>query len=298
MFAWKVAPEKKAEGAPQDSAGTAAAQPQSTSLVVHDSTDPAGADQRTRTWRTSSEGAQARRRFLTVALVGMVMAYLGVFLAFAPLLTGASYFGLDPQLSTLLGVTSVLTGTGTLLTAATSMNTARAAFYADAEARAQGAADKAIEEVTDPDDLLGLMRANKKQMEAYDALARSQASTAYVASMIAGAIGLLAIVAGVLVVVFTGDASTKYAAAFLTAAGTATSGYVAKTFIRVQDGTMDQMRFYFQQPLVQSYLLSAERLVSHLPEDRKGEQYERVIGALIAQAHRNDHEATVTSPSR
>lgn len=231
-------------------------------------------------------------------LTGVLLFYLGIVSFLLSAVDDASFLKIvDSPTSIMLGMVSTVTGFALSIFAIARLSNARARFFEDAEAKAQGAAERAIEEVTDPGDLLGLMRANKKQMEAYDTLARSQASSAHFASMIAGAFGLVAIVAGVLVIVFTGDASTKYAAAFLTAAATATSGYVAKTFIRVQDGTMKQMRFYFQQPLVQSYLLSAERLASQLPEDRKAQQFERVIGALIAQADRNEREATVTTPS-
>lgn len=254
-------------------------------------------DEVVRTWRASADGIRARGQFVLLALPGVVLGYLGLFFVLVPTVDKEGMF-IPPNVSATIGAISATIAFGLVTVAFVRMNNARASFHEDAEARAQGAADKAIDEVTGPDDLLGLMRANKKQMEAYDTLARSQASSAHFASMIAGALGLMTIIAGVLVIVFTADTSTKYAAALVTAAGTATSGYVAKTFIRVQDGTMQQMRFYFQQPLVQSYLLSAERLVSQLPEDRKAEQFERVIGALIAQADRDEREGTVTTPPR
>ena len=46
-------------------------------------------------------------------------------------------------------------------------------------------------------------------------------------------------------------------------------GYISRTFITVQQGAMLQMNYYFQEPVVESYLLTAERLAGKLdPPER------------------------------
>ncbi|MFC8935669.1 hypothetical protein ACFT1A_26610 [Rhodococcus sp. NPDC057135] len=246
-----------------------------------------------KSWLISRQGVKARQEFITLGMISIILLYAGVgFIALTVSTYNSNsaisyYLGISEPFGLTIGVLVFLVGFFIMFWAVARRNNARAGFYEEAESRALGAADRAVDDIKGPDDLIGLMRANRKQMEAYDALARSQAASAHFASMVAGGIGLLTITSGILVIVFAGDSSTKYAAALIAAAGAATSGYVAKTFIYVQDGTMQQMRFYFQQPLVQSYLLSAERLIAQLPEKQRGKQLEHVISAMVAQAHGN-----------
>lgn len=142
----------------------------------------------------------------------------------------------------------------------------------------------AASEVKDEGDLKGLRIANTAQMEAYDELVRSQGAAAFRASVAAMGIALLVVLGGFAFALWTGDPATKYAAAIITASATATGGFIARTFINVQQSTQEQMRYYFKQPLVQSYLLTAERLATQLPKDDQSEQYKSLITAAIAQA--------------
>jgi hypothetical protein len=96
-------------------------------------------------------------------------------------------------------------------------------------------------------------------------------------------VGLLILSAGVAIAIFAHSNATKYAAAIITACGAAVGGYVTRTFISVHLHASDQMNFYFRQPLVQSYLLSAERLVQGLPEQVKTEQISRILASAMAQ---------------
>jgi hypothetical protein len=132
-------------------------------------------------------------------------------------------------------------------------------------------------------DLLGLMNANRKQMDAYDSLARSQAAFSYHTSQIAMGIGLALVVSGVIIVILSDNNSTKYAAAIITAAGGATGAYLSRTFLAVQRAAAVQMNFYFEQPLIQSYILAAERLLEKVSEDRKSQALETIIAATLSR---------------
>lgn len=148
---------------------------------------------------------------------------------------------------------------------------------------ARMAAQKAEDEIAGIEDLMGMIRANRKQMAAYDILARRHGSTSHRASLTAMGIGLIMVGAGLAVAWYAEDSATKYSAAIIAATATAAGGFIAQTFIRVQQRAQDQMQFYFRQPLDTSYLLTAERLASQLPEPAKGEQYARIITAALAQ---------------
>lgn len=152
------------------------------------------------------------------------------------------------------------------------------------EAEARGELDKAFDSLSGTDDLLGLMRTNRKQMDAYDAQARRQGMSSHRASLAAMVVGLAFVGIGLTVALLADEPSTKYAAAIIVAVGTATGGYIAQTFIRVNTTAQDHVRFYFQQPLVQSYLLTAERIVAQMPEAARAKQYERLVETALEQA--------------
>ncbi|WP_067671742.1 TRADD-N-associated membrane domain-containing protein [Nocardia miyunensis] len=150
--------------------------------------------------------------------------------------------------------------------------------------QARAELESAIKDIHGPNDLLGLIQANRKQMDAYDAQARTQGSTSHWISIAAMIIGLGIVAAGFWIAVAADQAATKYSAAIVAAVGTATGGYIAQTFIRLNSSTQDQVRYYFEQPLVQSYLLTAERFVTQMPESERPKQYQALVEAALKQA--------------
>ncbi|MFE7718169.1 hypothetical protein ACFU44_03900 [Nocardia rhizosphaerihabitans] len=151
-------------------------------------------------------------------------------------------------------------------------------------ALARGNLDRAVEAVSEPSDLLKLMEVNRRQMEAYDVQARAQGRSSHRSSLFAMTAGLMIVGAGLWITVNADDSATKYSAAIVAAVGTATGGYIARTFIRVNTSAQQHVRYYFEQPLVQSYLLTAERVAERLPERRRGNQYELIVAAALHQA--------------
>ncbi|MBF6173588.1 hypothetical protein [Nocardia blacklockiae] len=152
------------------------------------------------------------------------------------------------------------------------------------EAQAQGALDTALAEIKSEHDLLGLMQANRKQMDAYDAQARSQGVTSHWISVGAMVVGLVIVGTGLTITVLADTSAAKYSAAIVAAVGTATGGYIAQTFIRLNSSIQDQVRYYFEQPLVQSYLLMAERFIAQMPPEERTAQYQLLVESALAQA--------------
>ncbi|GGK32619.1 TRADD-N-associated membrane domain-containing protein [Nocardia camponoti] len=155
---------------------------------------------------------------------------------------------------------------------------------ASKSAGAREALNQAVENVSSPNDLLKLMEVNRRQMEAYDIQARSQGRTSHWSSLLAMTAGLGIVAVGMWIAVTADETATKYAAAIIAAVGTGTGGYIAKTFIQVNTTAQQHVRFYFEQPLVQSYLLTAERVIERLPESERGPQYALVVAAALGQA--------------
>ncbi|NKY47990.1 TRADD-N-associated membrane domain-containing protein [Nocardia cerradoensis] len=152
------------------------------------------------------------------------------------------------------------------------------------QVKALGAVHDAIAEIKDPNDLLGLMEVNRRQMDAYDAQARGQGGSSHWSSLVAMTVGLGIVGAGLTITVVASEDATKYAAAIVAAVGTATGGYIAQTFIRLNSAAQDQVRYYFEQPLVQSYLLTAERFVLQMPAAERPKQYQALVEAALKQA--------------
>ncbi|MBF6240499.1 hypothetical protein IU474_25985 [Nocardia otitidiscaviarum] len=157
--------------------------------------------------------------------------------------------------------------------------------------------EKAQEAVQGPDDLMGLLRANRKQMDAYDELARQHGASSHRATTWAMVVGLLMVAVGLAIAWYAEEPATKYSAAIIAATATAAGSFITQTFIRVQARAQDQMQFYFRQPLDHSYLLTAERLASQLPEPIRSDQYTQIIATALNQAGAGTLPVTITTTS-
>jgi hypothetical protein len=206
--------------------------------------------------------------------------------------------GISSRFSILIGILAFLPTIFPRVSGLMTARLARVSHYENFEAEAKDELNKAIADINGIDDLPGLMLANKKQMDAYEALVRSQRESSHRASLIAMAASFCAVGAGLLVAVLSEDSATKYAAAAMAAAGAAAGGYIARTFIRAQQSAQDQMRFHVQQPLVQSYLLAAERIISMMSADVRDDQYKRILRSALAQAENVSCPRNVTEVDR
>jgi hypothetical protein len=151
--------------------------------------------------------------------------------------------------------------------------------------REEGARQKAREasdELSDATKLTELLKANRKQMEAYDELARVQARESFRNSQIAIAIGLFVLVSGAFVALLVDSTASKVTTATLTGLGGLLSGYISRTFLRVYERAQQQLTFFFQQPLINSYILAADRLIDRMQEDaKKDKEFSRVVGHVL-----------------
>lgn len=150
-------------------------------------------------------------------------------------------------------------------------------------------AETALQDVKDPDDLIGLIKANASQMESYDAMARTQATQSHLASLIAMFIGLALVAAGVMVAVFAPDTVSKITGSSLSAVGAVVGGYISRTFLLNGRQASENAVYYFQQPLVTSYLLTAERLLAQLPDSERHQALSATINTVLRQVSALSH---------
>jgi hypothetical protein len=174
--------------------------------------------------------------------------------------------------------------------AAHTMISARAAYVPDTD---PGASDirrppgPPSPWLTDPD-LQSLIVLNRTQMQIYHKLATDQAKYAARNSRRAMIVGFLLLIVGGVVALRATDATSKAVVGALAGIGSLLSGYIGRTFLRAEDRAMDQLNYYFQQPLVTSYMLAAERLTLKLTETKRDNVLTTVVNQVLAAAHASE----------
>jgi hypothetical protein len=168
-----------------------------------------------------------------------------------------------------------------------------ASFQADVLAAERGGVTRAredqqalLEDITKVQGVpkLGeLLEFNERQMQVYQQLSLAQARSSYRRSQFAFLVGLLLIV-GAVAASFSPDTTTKLAAGGIAGLGGAFSAYLSATYLRVYGRTLDQLNFYYRQPLVNSYLLTAERLVTDMVGESRAEAYNHLVRQVLACA--------------
>ena len=134
-------------------------------------------------------------------------------------------------------------------------------------------------------ELQSLIAVNRGDMRAYQELARAQARTSYRWSLAAAGAALTMLIGGAVVVIAVDSTLDKAAIAGLTGLTGALASYVARTYLRIYERSQQQLNFYFEQPLLMSYVLQAERLAARVedPEERAA-VLKQVIGRLVDAA--------------
>lgn len=143
------------------------------------------------------------------------------------------------------------------------------------------------------DDIGGLLAANRALLDLYQSPVRRQAqTTSYVYSVAAIVAGLLTLIVGLIVVAAADTSGTRLTAAALSAFGTALAGYIARTFLRVYEKAQEQLNYYFREPLVTSYLLTAERLAEKLEGTARQDAYSLMVSEIARSVHTDISPAT------
>jgi hypothetical protein len=100
-------------------------------------------------------------------------------------------------------------------------------------------------------------------------------------SQIAMGLGLVVLVSGAYFVLSVDDPTTKVTSGVLAALGSIISTYISSTFLDVYRGALRQLNRFFNQPLVDNYLLTAERIINLLPVDIPLEAKTKIYSDMI-----------------
>jgi MFS family permease len=226
-------------------------------------------------WNASPERKEATGRAKARIPVGLGTVFGGLFLVL---------MGEDTQSAwvwSVAGIIVVLLGASIIGLAVAERLTAYRAYSARQERAAREQIDLALDALGDEFDLRGLLRLNRKQMEAYEALTRRQAASSYQLSHVALALAMAALLGGSIAVLLVDTTATKVVAAALATVGSTLSGFIARTYLRIYERTLLQLNHYFEQPLVSSYVLTAERLIGCMSGERRDDAYAKVVDELM-----------------
>jgi hypothetical protein len=144
-----------------------------------------------------------------------------------------------------------------------------------------------------------LILINRTEMSGYHQLTIDQATKSFRHSQIAMYLGLTVVIGCVLLVAVSSlDTGVKIAITALGAVSTAVAGYLTSTFLKVHAVSITQLNRFFEQPLVSSYLLSAERVAQQLQDTSREAALRRVVDQALRAAVTERDVATIAGLKR
>ncbi|MEU2236141.1 hypothetical protein [Streptomyces vietnamensis] len=141
------------------------------------------------------------------------------------------------------------------------------------QARVENAAERLKEHM----ELASLVNFNRLLLERYHGIATKQANKSFLSAIAAMGVGLAALVtAFVASMHFTAQGERLFIGS-LAALSTVFIGYLSKTFLAVYDRSLQQLNQYFNQPVLNQYFLTAERVTERL----SGDQHDKLMTQIV-----------------
>lgn len=230
-------------------------------------------------WSGSPEEAKAKRQRKQYLLIGAPLFVVGL----PPII----YYWVNPNASTwwlVLGYAAAFVGFILLVTTMSIVATAKEKFEEHARQEAMFASLRAkIRSVGADPSMSELLDLNRAEMQRYHQLTIDQADKSYTHSRVAMYVGLGVLVCciGLIALPLTNEVS-KLSVAALGSISTIVTGYIVKTFLKSHRLSIDQLNNFYNQPLVSSYLLTAERVAQRLPDASRS----KTLNIIVEQALR------------
>jgi hypothetical protein len=160
----------------------------------------------------------------------------------------------------------------------------------------------ALDKVTDDLSLGNLFTLNRTESDEYHVITRAQAAQSFRNAQIAMFFGFGLISVGIVAVLLPTSPEVKIAVGVISLIGGTVGGYVNRTFLKAHSLSIVQLNKLFRQPLVQSYLLTAERIAMQLepPNERLvvlRSLIEQTVRAAEAAGRTDDESGTAARQS-
>nr|WTB35133.1 hypothetical protein OG781_41840 [Streptomyces sp. NBC_00830] len=161
--------------------------------------------------------------------------------------------------------------------------------------RDRDALESAAHRLREKMELSSLVEFNRVRLDQYHGIATNQASKAFRSSRIAMNIGLLILVVAFVAGWRLNAQGDRLFVGIVAAVGTAFAGYLSRTYMATYERTLQQLNQYFNQPVMNGYFLTAERIAASLTGDRKEVVLERVVDGVLESGKVLHHNVTGVS---
>ncbi|MGP3979481.1 hypothetical protein [Streptomyces sp. KR80] len=154
---------------------------------------------------------------------------------------------------------------------------------------------EALEKLRKTTELATLMELNQDQIGRYHRIVTEQADKAFKSSRMAMGVGLFLLVLAACGGAYVPLEEIRWFIAALAAFSTLLSGFVSRTYMTLYRDSIGQLNRYFDQPVLNSYYLTAERLAQNLDREHVVEVRRQIINEVLATSSRMG--AGVSEPS-
>ncbi|MFJ2827414.1 hypothetical protein ACIPC1_07375 [Streptomyces sp. NPDC087263] len=139
-----------------------------------------------------------------------------------------------------------------------------------------------LEKLKKETELATLMGLNQGQINEYHRIVTDQADKAFRSSRIAMNVGLLLLVSAAFAGAYVPLEEMRWFIGALAAFSTLLSGYLSKTYLTLYRESIGQLNRYFDQPVLNSHYLTAERLAEALDRPDAIEVRRQIIDEVLA----------------
>jgi len=149
--------------------------------------------------------------------------------------------------------------------------TARRAYFERVQAEKARAVEEALTrlEGAGPRDslpLTALFIFNRRQLDEYQTLTKHHAAVSFRNAQVSAGIGFAVLIIGISLVFQRQSATAHYTIGGLSSLGTLLAIYLSRTYFQSHQEAMKQLAIYYEEPFLTSRALSAERIISKIPD--------------------------------
>ncbi len=153
-----------------------------------------------------------------------------------------------------------------------------------------------LEKLKKETELATLMGLNQGQINEYHRIVTEQADKAFRSSRIAMGIGLFLLVSAAFAGAYVPIEQVRWFIGALAAFSTLLSGYLTKTYLALYKESIGQLNRYFDQPVLNSHYLTAERLAESLDRRDAVEVRRQIIDSVLAASTQVGTKGDQTTP--
>ncbi|MFP3991000.1 hypothetical protein U9R90_26740 [Streptomyces sp. E11-3] len=141
---------------------------------------------------------------------------------------------------------------------------------------------EALEKLRKTTELATLMELNQGQIGTYHRIVTEQADKAFKSSRVAMGVGLFLLVCAAVAGAYVPVEQVRWFIGALAAFSTVLSGYLTRTYLAMYKESIGQLNRYFDQPVLNSHYLTAERLIEGLDGEAATEVRRQIIDEVLA----------------